>query len=70
MSKTSDAKAVKLKVELETTNDALDEANETIERLEAALVEIKYWLHDGLFYGKPVTSPRRILANVERALNP
>lgn len=70
MSKTSDAKAVKLKVELETTNDALDEANETIERLEAALVEIKYWLHDGLVYNKPVTSPRSMLRKIERALDP
>lgn len=39
-----------------------------IEHMEAALEQVKYWLHDGLVHHRLVSNPREILRKVEDAL--
>lgn len=69
-----DERIKRLEAALKDAEDALESSNsdrdETISDLEAVLIDVKYWLYDGLVYNKPVTSPRSMLRKIERALDP
>lgn len=68
-----DERIEQLEAELKEANEALEDAKDDhaseMRDLEELLVDLKYWLEDGLFHHKPVTSPRRMLTKIERALD-
>lgn len=60
---------------MERHSDTVDELKECIEALRAnedrrdnALLDVKYWLQDGLVHHKLVSDPRIILRKVEEAI--
>lgn len=55
----------KLKETVKERDEELDGRNS---ESDAALETVRYWLHDGLFLKRPLTSPMRLLQVVERAL--
>jgi hypothetical protein len=55
--------------------DELDKAEETIsnqawqiEDMESTLLDVRYWLHDGLVFHRLVSDPRALLRKVEDAI--
>lgn len=55
--------------ERERDHDAeIETRDQEIEQLEAALTDVKYWLHDGLVMHRIVLNPRQLLRKVEDAL--
>lgn len=63
------ASHMNLEADLEEANDSLEEAEAERDAyaadLEAALVDVKYWLHEGLVHGKLVSKPREMLRRIE-----
>lgn len=49
--------------------EALTERDWQIFELESALLDVRYWLHDGLVHHRLVSDPRRLLRKVEDALS-
>lgn len=67
-----DAKVEELESERDDAKEelkgALDELNDEIQQRDEALETVKYWFLDVLVHGKPMTPPRRIRREVEKAL--
>ena len=44
------------------------ERDDYADQLESVLVEVKYWLHRGLFHHQLVSDPRKLLRQIEDVL--
>jgi chromosome segregation ATPase len=67
-----DEEVERLKSNLEDAEDDLEAAREAhmdeIASMEAALLDVKYWMHDALVLHLPMRDPRVILRKVEDVL--